>query len=108
MTNYHGHYNSIGSTGFADFRGGPTLIYPSMAQIAPTVLPASQMPRSRPAAAGPRSTTDDLPSSTPGNTSFCRGCPWDWTDAETDYSKVDAIEVQTGRPTSATRRIRSR
>ncbi len=28
--------------------------------------------------------------------SICRGCPWDYTDAETDYSKVDAIEVQNG------------
>ena len=27
---------------------------------------------------------------------MCRGCPWDYTAAETDYSKVDAIEVQNG------------
>ncbi len=28
--------------------------------------------------------------------SVCRGCPWDWSDAETDYSKVDAVEIQNG------------
>ena len=28
--------------------------------------------------------------------SACRGCAWSYDDAETDYSKVDAIEVQTG------------
>jgi hypothetical protein len=37
-----------------------------------------------------------FPSSNPTNVQACRGCPWDWTDAETDYSHVDAIEVQTG------------
>jgi hypothetical protein len=28
--------------------------------------------------------------------SFCRGCAWTYSDEETDFSKVDAIEVQTG------------
>ena len=32
----------------------------------------------------------------PGFDFLCRGCPWDYSDAETDYSKVDAIEVATG------------
>ena len=27
---------------------------------------------------------------------LCRGCFWEYSDAETDYSKVDAIEVATG------------
>jgi hypothetical protein len=27
---------------------------------------------------------------------LCRGCPWDFGVAETDYSLVDAIEIQTG------------
>ena len=34
-----------------------------------------------------------FPSTDPFFQQFCRGCPWDYTDAETDYSKVDAIEV---------------
>ena len=37
-----------------------------------------------------------FPSTDPFFQQFCRGCPWDYTDAETDYSSVDAIEVNTG------------
>lgn len=37
-----------------------------------------------------------FPSEVPGFDAFCRGCPWDYSDAETDYSKVDAIEIATG------------
>ena len=39
-----------------------------------------------------------FPSTDPFFQQFCRGCPWDYTDAETDYSSVDAIEVNTGPP----------
>jgi hypothetical protein len=39
-----------------------------------------------------------FPSSVPIFAALCRGCPWDYTDAETDYSKVDAIEIATGPP----------
>src|SRR5690606_32285623 len=27
---------------------------------------------------------------------FCRGCSWDYSGAETDWRKVDAIEIATG------------
>jgi hypothetical protein len=37
-----------------------------------------------------------FPSEVPGFEFFCRGCPWDYSDTETDYSKVDAIEIATG------------
>jgi hypothetical protein len=37
-----------------------------------------------------------FPSSDPTLRRFCRGCPWDFTPAETDYSMVNAIEIQTG------------
>lgn len=37
-----------------------------------------------------------FPSAVPGFSELCRGCAWDYADAETDYSKVDAIEVSTG------------
>jgi hypothetical protein len=37
-----------------------------------------------------------FPSSDPTLRRFCRGCPWDFTAAETDYALVDAIEIQTG------------
>ncbi|HEY8514804.1 MAG TPA: CehA/McbA family metallohydrolase [Candidatus Binatia bacterium] len=37
-----------------------------------------------------------FPSSDPTLRRFCRGCPWDFTVAQTDFSLVDAIEIQTG------------
>jgi hypothetical protein len=97
VTTYHGHYNSIGSTAFPDFRGGPVLSYPSMTQIAPTTLPASQMGALQAGGGWTQVNHPTIfPSNSPSNVQVCRGCPWDWTDAETDYSHVDAIEVQTG------------
>ncbi len=92
VTTYHGHYNSIGSSAFPDFRGGP-VIDQTGTQLAPTVLPASQL---RALEAGGGWTQVNHPTIFPGAPTLCRGCPWDWTDAETDYSHVDAIELQTG------------
>ena len=37
-----------------------------------------------------------FPSEVPLFSLLCRGCPWDYSPDETDYSKVDAIEVATG------------
>ena len=37
-----------------------------------------------------------FPNEVPGFAFMCRGCPWDYSSAETDYSKVKAIEVATG------------
>ena len=37
-----------------------------------------------------------FPSAVPVFPLFCRGCPWDYSSAETDLRLVDAIEVATG------------
>lgn len=37
-----------------------------------------------------------FPSDVPGFARLCRGCPWDYSDAETGYEKVDTWEVHTG------------
>jgi hypothetical protein len=37
-----------------------------------------------------------FPSEVPGFSLQCRGCPWDYPDEATDWSKVDAYEVHTG------------
>jgi hypothetical protein len=37
-----------------------------------------------------------FPAQVPTFSNFCRGCSWSYSDAETDWSKVDAFEVQTG------------
>lgn len=34
--------------------------------------------------------------SPPFPAALCRGCPWEYSDAETDYSEVDGIEIATG------------
>ncbi len=93
VTTYHGHYNSIGSSAFADFRGGPVLAYPSMAQLAPAALPAGQF---GPLQAGGGWTQINHPTIFRNAPAACRGCAWDYSDADTDYSKVDATEIQTG------------
>jgi hypothetical protein len=99
---YHGHTNNQVSAKYVDYRTGP--IYErqddgSLVQVRGT----------RP----PREIFDDVheaggftqinhptifPSATPFFAQLCRGCPWDYSEAETDYSQVDAIEVSTGPP----------
>ena len=37
-----------------------------------------------------------FPSEVPGFDFLCRGCPWDYSAAETDFRAVDAIEIATG------------
>ena len=37
-----------------------------------------------------------FPSTVPGFANFCRGCSWEYSDEETSWNKVDAMEVQTG------------
>jgi hypothetical protein len=37
-----------------------------------------------------------FPSDQPGAALLCRGCPWDYSDAETNWRLVDAFEVNTG------------
>lgn len=94
VTTYKGHYNNIGSSTFADFRGGPIYQRKSngdLEKVTDGIAPASQF--------GPIQSTGgwtQVNHPTVIGGSVCRGCPWDYTAAETDYSKVDAIEVQNG------------
>jgi len=37
-----------------------------------------------------------FPSEVPGFDFLCRGCPWDYAAADSDYGRVDAIEIATG------------
>ena len=93
VTTYHGHYNSIGSSAFPDFRGGRVLAYPSMEELAPATVPASQLAPLRAAGGW---TQINHPTIFPGAPTVCRGCPWDWTMPRPTTRSVDAIEVQTG------------
>jgi hypothetical protein len=99
---YRGHTNNHTSATYVDYRTGP--VYEREHDGS---LVAKRAPRP------PRELFDDVhaaggftqinhptifPSTDPFFQQFCRGCPWDYTDAETDYGKVDAIEVNTGPP----------
>ncbi len=37
-----------------------------------------------------------FPSEVPGFDFLCRGCPWDYPAAASDYARVDAVEIATG------------
>jgi hypothetical protein len=101
VTTYHGHYNNLGSSTFADFRGGPTFrLDPgtgSLTQVQGAVAPASQFGPIRASGGWTQINHPTIfPSNNPGNVAVCRGCPWDYDDAETNFGAVDAIEIQTG------------
>ncbi len=97
---YRGHTNNHGSAAYVDYRTGPVYERDADGNV-DLLLPA------RPASA----IFDDVhaaggftqinhptifPSDVPGFDFICRGCPWDYDAAATDYSKVDAIEIATG------------
>jgi hypothetical protein len=99
VTTYHGHTNNIASGVEPDYRTGP--LYERQANGSLTLLRAAQ-PVSKifdtvNAAGG--ITQINHPTifpSPPFPPNLCRGCSWTHNDADTGYSKVDAIEVTTG------------
>jgi hypothetical protein len=99
---YRGHTNNQVSAKYVDYRTGP--IYErredgSLVQVREP-RPPHELFDDVHAAGG--FTQINHPTIFPSSTAFfaqlCRGCPWDYSEAETDYSKVDAIEVSTGPP----------
>ena len=97
---YRGHLNSHNTTGVVDYREGP--IHErgpdgSLRQVRGRRPPAQSFADIK--AAGGLTQINHptiFPSSVPGFDLACRGCPWDYTVAETRYDRVDAIEVATG------------
>ena len=99
---YRGHTNNHVSARYVDYRTGPVL------ERAPDgTLRQRRGPRP------PREIFDAVragdgftqinhptifPSNVPGFANLCRGCPWDYSDAETRWDKVNAYEVHTGPP----------
>ena len=96
---YRGHANNHGSLTWADHRTGDvwelddgTPVLRRGAQPASTIFDTVR-------GAGGFTQINHptiFPSLVPGFDFLCRGCPWDYSSGETDYSKVDAIEVATG------------
>ena len=100
ITTYRGHVNGPGATGVADYRTGPVLELGADGQTTELRGPraAREIFEEVRAAGGVgqlnHPTTFDA--AVPPFGIICRGCSWEYDDAETDFRTVDAIEVQTG------------
>jgi hypothetical protein len=99
VTTYHGHTNNIASGVLPDYRTGP--LYQRQSDGSLTFLrgaqPVSKVFDTVNAAGG--ITQINHPTifpSPPFPSNLCRGCSWTHSEADTDYSKVDAIEVTAG------------
>jgi hypothetical protein len=104
---HRGHANNHASVALADYRTGPvhvarvegsgqerTIAPIDAASPARPARPASEVFDQVHAAGG--WTQINHPTTFPSDPTFgnlCRGCSWDYSDAETDYSKVDAIDA---------------
>ncbi len=97
---YRGHINNHDSHTFVDYRTGPIYEHQPDGSLVPArgAQPASRVFDDIHAAGGftqvNHPTTFD--SSIPFFSNLCRGCSWEYSDSETDWSKVDAFEVTTG------------
>lgn len=104
MTTYRGHFNNQGKAPFVDFRTGaiyqPTGSPPftnvpdgDIGQVRGTVPPSQALSQIQ---SSGNWTQINHPSIFRDAPSLCRGCAWSYSGAETDLTKVDAIEIQTG------------
>lgn len=104
MTTYQGHFNNQGKAPFVDFRTGAvlqptgsppfsTLTDGDLGQVRGAVPPSQIFGEIQ---SNGNWTQINHPSIFKTAPSVCRGCAWSYSDADTDFSRVDAIEVQTG------------
>ncbi len=101
MTTYRGHFNNQGKAPFVDFRTGriyqpsgpPPFADSSLGEVRGPVPPSQIFGQIQ---SEGNWTQINHPSIFKDAPAACRGCAWNYSDAETDFSEVDAIEVQTG------------
>jgi hypothetical protein len=97
---YTGHTNNHASLHYVDHRTGPVYEWLGDGRVTPLrdARPASALFREVRRHRGWTQINHPtiFPSSNPTLRRFCRGCPWDFTEQQTDYRMVDAIEIQTG------------
>jgi hypothetical protein len=104
---YRGHVNNHGSARYVDYRTGPVREWRDAGDGGFSEAELVERRGERPASA----IFDDVhaaggytqinhptifPSKVPPFAILCRGCSWEYSAAETDFSKVDAIEIATG------------
>ncbi|MGI8512000.1 MAG: CehA/McbA family metallohydrolase [Solirubrobacteraceae bacterium] len=98
---YRGHINNHGSATYVDHRTGPVLERQQSSGALVTrraARPASAVFDAIHAAGGFTQINHPkiFPSEVPPFALFCRGCSWSYPAADTNYAKVDAIEIATG------------
>lgn len=97
---YTGHTNNHASATYVDHRMGPLYerTVSGELQLVRGPRPASEIFQAVRRRHGFTQINHPtiFPSSDPSLRRLCRGCPWDFDLAATDYSLVDAIEIQTG------------
>jgi hypothetical protein len=97
---YRGHTNNHASQHFVDYRTGP--IYERRADGTLEQIRGTRDPRelfSEVHRFGGWTQVNHptiFPPVDPAVAALCRGCFWEYSDAQTDWSKVDAFEVATG------------
>ena len=97
---YRGHTNNHGSADFVDYRTVP--IYERLPNGSLTLQSAGRLPSDifkevhRYGGWTQINHPTIFPPVNPAAAAFCRGCFWEYTDADTDYSQVDSIEIATG------------
>src|SRR5829696_1763947 len=97
---YRGHWMNQASAERAEYRTGPILERAgdgSLRQLRDAQPPSRFFPVVRTAGGWTQVNHPTIfPSDQPGNALLCRGCPWDYSDQETNWRLVDAFEVNTG------------
>lgn len=97
---YRGHTNNHGSATYVDYRTGPIFERrgDGTLELKRRARPAKEIFEDVHAAGGWTQINHPtiFPSGVPLFALLCRGCPWDYTAAETNYREVDAIEIATG------------
>ena len=97
---YRGHLMNQTSASYVDYRTGRVFEREESADLRPVrePTPPSVLFRSIRDGGGWTQVNHPtiFPSETPGFANLCRGCPWDYSDAETNWRRVDAFEVNTG------------
>ena len=97
---YRGHTNNHASAHWVDHRTGP--VYERAADGSLTLVRPPRPPREIFAEVRENGGFTQInhptifPPTTPGFARLCRGCAWIYSPEETDFSLVDAIEIQTG------------
>ena len=100
VTTYRGHWNNEGSSDFADFRGGPVYALSGTAtppyddsdltHVQNATRPKKQF---KGALDGGGWTQVNHPAYFRDNPSACRGCAWSYSDEDTGFKRLDAIEI---------------